>query len=223
MKKTKILTVANRKGGAGKSTCAAHIAMEAVRRGLKTILIDLDPQKTLEKWWNVRTEENPHLAEVNPENIEEEIAKLNNHNFDLCIIDTPGDISQNSVKGIAVADLVLIPSKPTGPDLAAIGRTIKMVTEENKKYAFIVTQATARTKLVYQGIAALSEFGKVAPCVLHNRTAYASAMHNGDTAVNEDKLAAEEMNQLWDFISYDLFGNIENENTNAKEKVRLDI
>ena len=48
MKKTKILTIANRKGGAGKSTCAAHLSLEAVKNGFKTILIDLDPQKTLE-------------------------------------------------------------------------------------------------------------------------------------------------------------------------------
>ena len=57
MKKTKILTIANRKGGAGKSTCAAHLSLIAARRGLKTILIDLDPQKTLETWWKKREEE----------------------------------------------------------------------------------------------------------------------------------------------------------------------
>ena len=43
MKKTKILTIANRKGGAGKSTCAAHFALASTHFGLKTILIDLDP------------------------------------------------------------------------------------------------------------------------------------------------------------------------------------
>ena len=37
----KVLTIANRKGGAGKSTCAAHIAVEAVKNNIKTILIDM--------------------------------------------------------------------------------------------------------------------------------------------------------------------------------------
>ena len=70
MKKTKILTIANRKGGAGKSTCAAHIALEAVRNNLKTILIDLDPQKTLELWWKKRDEENPYLTDTDPSKLE---------------------------------------------------------------------------------------------------------------------------------------------------------
>lgn len=39
----KIITIANRKGGTGKSTCAAHIALEAVKHKIKTIMIDLDP------------------------------------------------------------------------------------------------------------------------------------------------------------------------------------
>jgi len=60
----KILTIANRKGGAGKSTCAAHIAIEAVKSGIKTILIDLDPQKTLEAWWSKRDNDEPYMAEV---------------------------------------------------------------------------------------------------------------------------------------------------------------
>ena len=58
---TKIITIANRKGGAGKSTCAAHFALEATNRGLKVILMDLDPQKTLEQWWEKREEENPYF------------------------------------------------------------------------------------------------------------------------------------------------------------------
>lgn len=221
MKKyVKILTIANRKGGAGKSTCAAHIALEAVKQGKKTILIDLDPQKTLETWWKKREEENPFLTDIDPHNIEEALNKINTHNFDLCIIDTPGDTSINAVNGIKVADLVLIPSKPTSPDLAAIGRTISMVKAENKNFIFVITQAVSRTKLAVQGVSILSEFGVVAPSTISNRVSYANAMNIGSSAAADDKVALDELTSIWKFINDKLF---KTGDYNEKEKVRFNI
>lgn len=221
MKKyVKILTIANRKGGAGKSTCAAHIALEAVKQGKKTILIDLDPQKTLETWWKKREEENPFLTDIDPHNIEEVLNKINTHNFDLCIIDTPGDTSINAVNGIKVADLVLIPSKPTSPDLAAIGRTISMVKAENKNFIFVITQAVSRTKLAVQGVSILSEFGVVAPSTISNRVSYANAMNIGLSASADDKVALDELNSIWKFINDKLF---KTGDYNEKEKIRFNI
>ncbi len=228
MKKTKILTVANRKGGAGKSTCAAHLALAAVKSGLKTILIDLDPQKTLENWWKNREEENPYLTDTDPSKLTKMMNNLNNHGFDLCIIDTPGDTSVNAMSGLEIADLVLVPSKPTAPDLQAIGRTISTVKQLNKQYLFVITQAVARSKLAMQGASVLSEFGVVAPTTIGNRVAYANAMKGGTSAAEDDKLAESEITEVWNFISSKLFNmeikNIkEMEIENAKEKVRFDI
>lgn len=220
MKKTKILTIANRKGGAGKSTCAAHLSLIAGRKDFKTILIDLDPQKTLETWWKKRQEENPFLTDIENQNIEDVIFKLNNHDFDLCIIDTPGDTSINTTKGLKVADLILIPSKPTAPDLQAIGRTIATIKNLDKPFLFVITQTIARTKLAMQGASVLSEFGTVAPSTIGHRVAYANAMQAGSSAADEDKLASEEIKLLWNFISSRLFNM---EIGNAKEKVRFNL
>ena len=201
----KVLTVANRKGGAGKSTCAAHLALEAVAGGLKTILIDMDPQKTLEMWWDKREEENPYLIDTNANDLLKSIETLRDKSFDLCIIDTPGDASQNALSGIKVADLVLIPSKPTAPDLAAIGRTISMVEESNKAFAFVITQGIIRAKATLQAASVLSQFGAVAPSVISNRTAYANAMGLGTSACLLDKQAEGEIQQVWSFIKARLF------------------
>ena len=223
MRKTKILTVANRKGGVGKSTCAAHLALSAINQGLKVILLDLDPQKTLESWWKKREETNPFLAEVDASKIEALIADFDKHDFDLCIIDTPGDTSTNALNGLKVADLVVIPSKPTAPDLAAIGRTITMVKDLDKNYVFVITQAIARTKLALQGVAILSEFGAVAPATISNRISYVNAMNIGESAGSEDKLAAVELKEIWYFIYSKLFKTRgKNEQyTSEKEKVRF--
>jgi len=211
----KILTVANRKGGAGKSTCAAHIAYEAVRSGLKVILIDMDPQKTLETWWQKREEENPYLVDTNAADLFDMLEKLAQKNFDLCIIDTPGDASVNASTGIKAADLILIPSKPTPPDLAAIGRTISLVEENKKNFAFVITQGIVRTKAALQAASVLSQFGAVAPSVISNRTSYANAMGQGASAGSFDKVAEEEISNVWQFINARLF----DEQKNVKQKL----
>jgi chromosome partitioning protein len=206
----KILTIANRKGGAGKSTCAAHLALEASSEGLKVILIDMDPQKTLESWWQKREEENPFLIETTADELPSYCEKLSEKGFDLCIIDTPGDASVNAIAGIKVSDLVLIPSKPTAPDLAAIGRTISMVEENKKKFSFVITQGIVRAKSTLQAASVLSQFGAVAPSVISNRISYANAMGQGNSASVFDKLAEEEIKHVWDFIKNRLFDEKKN-------------
>ncbi len=205
----KVLTVANRKGGAGKSTCAAHFAVEAIKAGLKTIIIDMDPQKTLEGWWSKRDVEDLQLIDPLPNDLMGTLDKLREKGFDLCIIDTPGDASNNAKAGIKAADLVLIPSKPTAPDLSAIGRTISMVEEHQKKFVFVLTQGIVRSKATFQASSVLSGFGPVAPAVICNRTSYASAMGMGSSATEFDKLADEEVTQVWAFVRDKLFDSVQ--------------
>lgn len=221
-KVTKILTIANRKGGAGKSTSAAHIALEAVSAGLKILLIDLDPQKTLENWWKKRDSENPALTDIDSTDLQELQDKVSKHGFDLCIIDTPGDTSQHAINALKVADLVLIPTKPTGPDLEAVGRTITYIKKEDKPYLFVVTQATSGTKSVQQAMGALSSFGEVIPTTLVNRVSYSKAMVGGISAGEIDKSAKKELNEMWHVISNKLFGaNNKEGGGNEKAKVQL--
>jgi len=44
---TRIIAVAGRKGGAGKTTTALNLAGVLVERGLRVLLVDLDPQASL--------------------------------------------------------------------------------------------------------------------------------------------------------------------------------
>ena len=202
---TKVIAVANRKGGAGKSTCAANFALEAVKDGLKVILIDLDPQRTLELWWEKRSEENPYFAEASAATLEDKILSIKEKKFDLCIIDTPGDTSANTVSSIKAADLIIIPTKPTSPDLSAIGRTIGMVEEENKPFIFVITQAISRSNITLAAASILSEFGTIAPSTISNRISYVNGMTNACSAGDVDKIAAEELVKIWKFISSKLF------------------
>ena len=201
----KILTIANRKGGAGKSTCAAHIAVEATKHNKKTILIDMDPQKTLECWWEKREEEEPYLTSATADSILPKTEEIKSNGFDLCIIDTPGDLSKNTISGIKVANLVLIPSKATAPDLVAIGRTIATLKELDKQYIFLLTQVVVGTRNALQAISVLSEFGPVAPKPIVNRIAYGDAMGVGESAGQSNKEAKEELSLIWKYVEEKLF------------------
>lgn len=208
----KVLTIANNKGGVGKSTCAAHLALEATKNGLKTLLIDLDPQQSLEKWWNKRVDEEPFLAEVKIEELVDDIKYVNSIGFDFCIIDTPRDLKESILAAIQVADLVLIPCKPTTPDLQAVGRTIAMVKKEKKQFIFLLTQVINRTSAALEATSILSEFGPVVPTTINNKIAYANAMNSGRSASLIDNTTIKELDTAWNFISNRLFNNQDKDN-----------
>ena len=51
-----IITVAQQKGGAGKTTLVAHLAVSLMQRGLSVALVDIDPQASLSYWYDARQE-----------------------------------------------------------------------------------------------------------------------------------------------------------------------
>lgn len=63
----KTLAIANAKGGTGKTTVAANVAMGLALRGNRTLLVDLDFQANSTKWLlNIRHRPEPHIAGVSP-------------------------------------------------------------------------------------------------------------------------------------------------------------
>lgn len=197
----KILSIVNRKGGASKSTLAAHLALEANNEGLKTILIDMDPQKTLESWWEKREEELPAMVDIAATDLSAKMPTLQENGFDLCIIDTPGDSTGNAEAGIKAAEMVLIPCKPTPPDLAAVGKTISQVRDKHKKpFFFIITQAPASSQAHIQAASVLSEFGPVAPDTMMSRKVYSDVMGTGQSAVEFNKAAKVEIPSIWLYV-----------------------
>ena len=73
------------------------------------------------------------------------------------MVDTPPAITDAIRAVVALADLVLIPVKPSPHDLRAVGRTMEIARESGKGFCFVVTQAKANALLTVQAMAALSE------------------------------------------------------------------
>lgn len=104
-----VLAIAARKGGSGKTTLAAHLAVEAEQIGAGPVmLMDLDPQQSLTAWWNDRREETPKLMEVSKNRMKSELVKASRAKG-LVILDTPPLDSQAITAVIDIADLIVIP------------------------------------------------------------------------------------------------------------------
>jgi len=84
----RIVIIASQKGGAGKTTSAAHLAVEAERNGAGPVaVVDTDPQGSLAAWWNTR--EAPLSAAVEIARMPDHLHTLARRQVQLVVIDTP--------------------------------------------------------------------------------------------------------------------------------------
>ncbi|MCB0257860.1 MAG: ParA family protein, partial [Anaerolineae bacterium] len=121
----KTVVLANQKGGVGKTTLAAHLAVAAERAGDgPCVLIDTDPQASLAAWWNGRALETPAFASTALKELSEKRDALGQAGYAYAFIDTPPAITESIRTVIAQADFVLIPTRPSPHDLRAAGSTV---------------------------------------------------------------------------------------------------
>lgn len=199
----KTVVLASQKGGAGKTTLTAHLAVAAEKAGDgPCVLIDTDPQESLAAWWNCRKDETPAFAPSTLKELTDKLKALDKAGFAFAFIDTPPAITESIRAVVALADFVLIPTRPSPHDLRAVGRTVELAEGEHRPFAFVVTQAKPNSRLTVQAMASLSEHGVVAPSIVHDRVDYAASMIDGRTVLEIDprgKSAAEAV-ELWKFV-----------------------
>jgi chromosome partitioning protein len=198
-----ILVLASQKGGAGKTTLAAHLAVAAEAAGDgPAVLIDTDPQGSLSAWWNVREAETPALAPTTIAELPQKLAALAAAGYQIAIVDTPPAITEAIAAVVRSAELVLIPTRPSPHDLRAVGSTVELVQAAGKPFIFAVTQAKPNARLTVQAVAALSEHGAVSPAIAHDRVEYAGSMIDGRTVQETESKSrsSAEMAELWGFV-----------------------
>ncbi|QBB68899.1 ParA family protein (plasmid) [Pseudolysobacter antarcticus] len=196
----KTIVITSQKGGSGKTTLAAHLAVEAERVGDSPAwLIDTDEQGTLSQWHERREQETPQRAEMPFSRLADGLSKMTERGAVYCFIDTAPTISSQSTALIDLADLVLIPVRPSPADLWAVSETVALVKKANKPFLFVITQAKAQATITAQTVAALSQHGRVAQAFIADRVPYAGAMTGGRTApeLGPKSAAAEEITSLW--------------------------
>ncbi len=199
----KVIAVTSQKGGTGKTTLSGHLAVQAERTGMgPVVLVDCDPQGSLTNWWNLRQGETPVLVQTSLAKLSTDLEALRETGVQLVIIDTPPAITWTIVNVIKVADLVVIPVRPSPHDLAATGSTVDLIEGLGKPMVFVVSSASQRARITGEAAVALSQHGTVAPSIIHHRTDFAASMIDGRTVMELPRAerSTREIELLWDYL-----------------------
>ena len=204
----KVITVAQQKGGSGKTTLAANLAVAFARGGLSVALLDTDPQGSLGRWFMARRERGAtgpgaaiEFSTASAWGVSYECEKLRKLH-DIVIVDTPPKVDADLRPALREADLVLVPVASSHVDLWATEGVIDLARREHKSVALVLNRARTGTRLaaeVAQAAAALE--GRVLATVLSFRVAYAETLGQGLGVMEQGRSAASaEMQRLADEV-----------------------
>jgi len=200
----KIIAIVSQKGGSGKTTIAVHLAVCAELAGKTAAIIDLDPQASALEWFTRREAETPEVITATPEQLPALLKQAQKNGADFAIIDTAPHSDRAAVVAAELADVVLIPCRPSAFDVAAIGTTLGLL-KLNKtldRAAILLNAAPSRGAMTDAAEAGLAEIVPVVPVRMHHRAAYSHAINGGHSVEEYDPhgKAAEEIRALYKWI-----------------------
>jgi chromosome partitioning protein len=197
----KIIALIAQKGGVGKTTIAANLAVAA---GVPTALFDLDPQESAVICADRRKSDMPHVEFLTERRLPDALQAAEQGKFDLVIIDTPPAAGPQAFTAAQAANFVLIPCRPSLVDLDAIRRTAQLVKSAGVRAAVVFNAAPhSATILLDDARAIVERAGLVtAPVVLRERSAYRASWPLGKAVTETEPKgkAAREISELKDWI-----------------------
>ncbi|WP_421725110.1 ParA family partition ATPase [Bauldia sp.] len=200
----RIITLAQQKGGSGKTTVAAHLAVAFARGDKSVAVVDVDPQGSLGEWFERREDRlgddgiDLTFRTASGWGARREARQLARHH-DIVVIDTPPKSDTEMRPAIEIADLVIVPIQPTPVDLWATDPTLAMVAKERGEALLVMNRVVRRALLSAEMAAAARELGhRVAAAQIGNRVAFPASMGHGSTVLETEPrgLAAEEVGEL---------------------------
>jgi chromosome partitioning protein len=199
-----VLALVTQKGGSGKSTLAVGLAVAAMRDGERVALIEADVQGTISKWQERRENRYPRVERVaEPADIDAVIARLAAEGVWLAIIDTAATTNALAMRAIAVADLCLIPARPSPADIEAAIPTLLAIRRQKRRFAFVLNQTPPRGVRLSEAATSLNTLGVLALPFVGQRNDHQDALGTG-LAVTEyarGGKAAEEIHALWSWVA----------------------
>lgn len=182
-----VITIAQQKGGSGKTTLAANLAVAAVAQGLRVALLDTDPQGSLGRWFMARRDRlgaaGMEFSTASAWGVSYECEKLKKAH-DLVIIDTPPKVDADLRPALREAGLVLIPVASSHLDLWAVVGVLDLIARERRPALVVLNRVKAGTRLADEVAQAAGELAEVAQAQLAQRVAYAESLGQGLAAVD---------------------------------------
>jgi chromosome partitioning protein len=202
------IALLTQKGGAGRTTLAASLAVAAAHAGETVIALDLDPQASLSRWGKRRAAANaPNKVVIEP--LERErlsrlhaiIEGLAGVGFTIAIFDTAAADGAADHFVAEAADLCLLPTRPTCLDVDATAATFRAVYLAKRKAAFVLNQCPPnyRSLRTSQSAKGLTHLGVLAEPTLCARMDFQDAIEAGlgVTEYARGGRAAQEIEALW--------------------------
>ena len=201
----KVIAVLARKGGTGKTTIAVHLGVLAEAQGMKVLFFDLDPQKSLTAWWETREASTPPLVQSDTRRLAGHLKAAREEGYDLAVIDSPPAIGFETAHVAGLADLALVPLRPSILDLRAVQDTLTIITATRTPALLVLNSCippTAAGEAPGTLDARKALAAPVAETSLAQRLDFARALNAGEavTEAAPDSRAAAEIARLWDEV-----------------------
>lgn len=189
----------NSKGGVGKSTLCAAVAVRAAQDSKRVCIVDLDPQESVADWWKRRgAPENPTLF-TGADRASDAAEALELTGWDWVFLDGPPGALAVTEDAIKTSDFVVIPMRASGLDLLASQDAVRLCLDNDKPF-FICLNACRgnKDKLAEEARSTLfSNDIPIARALVSQRAAFVTAMTRGKTGAERDNAAASEIDALW--------------------------
>lgn len=211
-----IVSVVNEKGGSGKTTIALNLAFKFAEQGIDTMLVDADPQRSVETLIDYRVKNGLELPFTSVSRTGDSLAKEVRNlakKYDSVIIDTGGRDSKEMRQALLVSNIVIIPTIITsGFDQAVLNKMLNLlgdtlVMNENLKTLIVNNKASTNPMLqskISKFVDFLQEVNlpenvKLAKTTLHEREIYKNVVFSGKSVIELDSenKAKDEINALY--------------------------
>lgn len=202
-----VVAMISRKGGAGKTNLAVHLAACAEGKGIPTGIVDLDPQGTATKWGMRRLENDlrsgAEVISAQPTSVPRLLENARGAGAQLMILDTAPHADSIAVDAARAANFVLIPCRPAIADLEAIPASADIARLAKTPFAVVLNSVGTQGARENEARQELQRLGlDLAPAALGHRVAYADAMIPGEgvTEHRNGAQAAAEIEALFTWL-----------------------
>jgi len=191
----KVLVFSNRKGGVGKSTICFNVMGSLMQKGHTVAALDLDPQQTLvgySRFWDFDYIDRPKV-----------LADLKAAPLDYILVDTPPYLTTDLKELYTVADLVVIPTRPSIADLDSMLATSNLVQEVGAKAVIVINATRYNERFHVQEFAKLAEQQTALPVTnvqVQHRLIYQRGPLDGTVFQGDDDKAQKEIEDLTNVI-----------------------
>ena len=200
----KVISLANQKGGSGKTTLSANLSVLWSNSGYKVAIIDADNQRSLSNWYDSRKkyygENDTGITRYSFDSIDfNQTIKDIKKKFDFVIVDSPPSITMTSITILRASNHIFVPVQPSPLDLIATIPFLDLIKKERKKSTIVLNRVLSRAKLTEAMILRLRYSGaKIARTKISGKVKFAETFNDGRGVVdiNVTSPAANEIVRL---------------------------